>query len=90
MSWLARKIMACGKGSGKTIIGNQLTKMLTLSIKSWLVHKQTAFGKDESNPLTAGGLLKITWLSGGPQFLLESIHLATPEVMAFDKEFKIH
>ena len=30
MSWLARKIMACGKGSGKTIIGNQLTKMLTI------------------------------------------------------------
>ena len=30
-SWLARKIMACGKGSGKkTIIGNQLTKMLTI------------------------------------------------------------
>lgn len=30
MSWLARKIMACGKGSGKTIIGNQITKMLTI------------------------------------------------------------
>ena len=66
MSWLARKIMACGKGSGKTIIGNQLTRMLTMSIKSWLVQKQTASGKDKSNPLTAGGLLKITWLSGGP------------------------
>ena len=82
MSWLARKIMACGKGSEKTIIGNQLTKMLTLSIKSWLVQKQTASGKDYSNPLTAGGLLKITRLSGVPQFS----HLATPEVMAFGKE----
>lgn len=30
MSWLARKIMACGKGRGKTIIGNQLTKMLNI------------------------------------------------------------
>jgi hypothetical protein len=36
--------------------------------------------------LKAGGLLKITRLSGVPQFL----HLATPEVMAFGKEFKIH
>ena len=25
-SWLARKFMACGKGSGKTVIGNRLTK----------------------------------------------------------------
>ena len=62
-SWLARKIMACGKGSGKSIIGNQLTQMLTRSIKSWLVQKQTASGKDKTNPLEAGGLLKITWLS---------------------------
>ena len=30
MSWLTHKIMACGKGRGKTIIGNQLTKMLTI------------------------------------------------------------
>jgi hypothetical protein len=58
--------MACGKGSGKTIIGNQLTKMLTMSIKSWRVQKQTAFGKDKSNPLTADDLLKIIWLSSGP------------------------
>ena len=56
--------MACGKGSGKTIIGNQLTKdnIDNLS-KSWLVQKQTASGKDKSKPLKAGGLLKITWLS---------------------------
>ena len=38
MSWLAHKVMACGKGRGKTIIGNQLTKdnINNLS-KSWLV-----------------------------------------------------
>ena len=64
-SWLARN-MACGKGSGKTIIGNQFTKMLIMSIKSWLVQKQTASGKDKLNSLRAGGLLKITWLLGGP------------------------
>jgi hypothetical protein len=58
--------MACGKGSGKTIIGNQLTKMLTVSIKSWLVEKQTTSGKDKSKPLKAYGLLKIIWLSNGP------------------------
>ena len=75
--------MACGKGSWKTIIGHQLTKdnKFILS-KSWLVQKQTAFGKDKSYPLTACGLLKITWLSFGPKFLLEPKHLATPEVMA--------
>lgn len=56
-------IMACGKGSGKSIIGNQLTKMSTRSIKSWLVQRQTASGKDKPNPLKAGDLLKITWLS---------------------------
>ena len=37
-SWLARKVMACGKGSENTINGNQLTKdnINNLS-KSWLV-----------------------------------------------------
>jgi hypothetical protein len=50
---------------------------------STLVQKQTTFGKDKSNPFTAGGLLKITWLSSVPQFS----HLASPEVMAFGKEF---
>ena len=85
--------MACGKGSGKTMIGNQLTKdnIDNLS-KSWLVQKQTAFGKDESNPLTACGLLKITWLSNGPRSHTLK-YLATPEVMAFGKEIisiKLH
>ena len=56
--------MACGKGSGKIIIGNQLTKdNNSVLSKIWLVHKQTAFGKDKSNPLTADDLLKIIWLS---------------------------
>ena len=46
-SRLARMIMACGKGSGKSIIGNQLTKDNSNNLsKSWLVQKQTAFGKD--------------------------------------------
>ena len=36
--WLARKIMACGKGSGKAMIGNQLTKDNSNNLsKSWLV-----------------------------------------------------
>ena len=61
---VARKFMACGKGSGKIIIGNQLTKDNNLVLsKSWLVQKQTTFGKDKSNPLTAHDLLKIIWLS---------------------------
>ena len=57
-------------------------------MKSWLVQKQTASGKDKSNPFTACGLLKITWLSFGPKFLLEPKHLATPVVMAIGKETK--
>ena len=63
-SWLARKFMACGKGSGKTIIGIQLTKdnFDNLS-KSWLVQSKRLLVKTKSNPLKAGGLLKITWLS---------------------------
>jgi hypothetical protein len=35
--------MACGKGSGKSILGNQLTK--DILSKSWLAHKQTALVK---------------------------------------------
>ncbi|GJV36729.1 hypothetical protein Tco_1409206 [Tanacetum coccineum] len=31
--------------------------------KNWLVHKQTAFGKDKSNPLIVGSLLKTTRLT---------------------------
>ncbi|GJU60655.1 hypothetical protein Tco_1238421 [Tanacetum coccineum] len=32
-------------------------------IKNWLVQKQTAFGKDFSNPFTADSLLKTIWFS---------------------------
>ena len=42
--------------------------------------------KTKSNPLRAGGLLKITWLSFGPKSLLGLKQLATPEVMASGKE----
>ncbi|GJY43499.1 hypothetical protein Tco_0431712 [Tanacetum coccineum] len=31
------------------------------NIKNWLVQKQTAFGKDFSNPFTADSLLKTIW-----------------------------
>ena len=50
-SWLARKVMACGKGSRKTIIGNQLTKdnIYNLS-KSWLARKVMACGKGFGKP----------------------------------------
>ena len=48
----------------KSMIGNQLTKDNSNNLsKSWLVQKQTASGKDKSNPLTADDLLKIIWLS---------------------------
>nr|GEY35435.1 hypothetical protein [Tanacetum cinerariifolium] len=40
---------------------------------SWLVQEQTALGKDESNPLIAGSLLKTTWSS--------IHHLLTDEVL---------
>ncbi|GJY02575.1 hypothetical protein Tco_0360727 [Tanacetum coccineum] len=33
------------------------------NIKNWLVQKQTAFGKDFSNPFTADSLLKTIWFS---------------------------
>ena len=32
------------------------------NLKSWLVHKQTAFGKDKSNPLMVDSLPKTIWL----------------------------
>ncbi|GJZ39828.1 hypothetical protein Tco_0586391 [Tanacetum coccineum] len=33
------------------------------NIKNWLVQKQTAFGKDFSNPFTTDSLLKTIWFS---------------------------
>nr|GEU56578.1 hypothetical protein [Tanacetum cinerariifolium] len=41
--------------------------------QSWLVQEQTALGKDKSNPLTVGSLLKTTWSS--------IHHLLTDEVL---------
>ncbi|GJT67208.1 hypothetical protein Tco_1018688 [Tanacetum coccineum] len=43
------------------LYGYQLT--ISVFVKSWLVHKKTAWGKDISNPLIADDLLKIIWSS---------------------------
>ncbi|GJS56952.1 hypothetical protein Tco_0651736 [Tanacetum coccineum] len=53
--------------------------------KNWLVHKQTAFGKDFSNPFMVDNLPKIVWFS---TFLAspEGNRLATPGQMATGKE----
>ncbi|GKE08384.1 hypothetical protein Tco_1411935 [Tanacetum coccineum] len=58
-------------------------------IKNWLVQKQTAFGKDFSNLLTANSLLKTIWFSThhashAPCYSNEA--LAIPEQTATGKE----
>ncbi|GJT15469.1 hypothetical protein Tco_0874175 [Tanacetum coccineum] len=58
-------------------------------IKNWLVQKQTAFGKDFSNPFTANSLLKTIWFSThnashAPCYSNEA--LAIPEQTATGKE----
>ncbi|GKA06621.1 hypothetical protein Tco_0685845 [Tanacetum coccineum] len=53
-------------------------------IKNWLVQKQTAFGKDFSNPFTADSLLKTIWFSTHHASHNEA--LAIPEQMATGKE----
>ncbi|GJU06995.1 ribonuclease H-like domain-containing protein [Tanacetum coccineum] len=58
-------------------------------IKNWLVQKQTAFGKDFSNPFTADSLLKTIWFSThhashAPCYSNEA--LAIPEQTATGKE----
>nr|GEX73143.1 hypothetical protein [Tanacetum cinerariifolium] len=40
--------------------------------KNWIVQKQTAFGKDSSNPLMADNLLKIVWYSTHRVTLMKS------------------
>ncbi|GKD52235.1 hypothetical protein Tco_1281211 [Tanacetum coccineum] len=50
-----------GYNLANKLYGYQLT--ILVFVKSWLVHKQTAWGKDISNPLIADDLLKIIWLS---------------------------
>nr|GEU55234.1 alpha/beta hydrolases superfamily protein [Tanacetum cinerariifolium] len=51
---------------------------------SWLVQEQTALGKDKSNPLTVGSLLKTTWASIH-HFLTNEV-LASPEQTAPGKD----
>ncbi|GJY45542.1 hypothetical protein Tco_0434605 [Tanacetum coccineum] len=53
-------------------------------IKNWLVQKQTAFGKDFSNPFTADSLLKTIWFSTHHASHNEA--LAIPEQTATGKE----
>ncbi|GJT59449.1 hypothetical protein Tco_1002982 [Tanacetum coccineum] len=54
-----------------------------MAMKHWLVHKQTAFGKDKSNPLIVGSLLKTTRLS--IDLVVYNKELAIPEQMATGK-----
>nr|GEU89291.1 hypothetical protein [Tanacetum cinerariifolium] len=54
----------------KLLVGGDLTMAEQLS---WLVQEQTALGKDNSNPLTVGSLLKTIWSS--------IHHLLTDEVL---------
>ncbi|GJZ49438.1 ribonuclease H-like domain-containing protein [Tanacetum coccineum] len=59
------------------------------NIKNWLVQKQTAFGKDFSNPFTADSLLKTIWFltyhaSHAPCYSNEA--LAIPEQTTTGKE----
>nr|GEX62032.1 putative ribonuclease H-like domain-containing protein [Tanacetum cinerariifolium] len=51
---------------------------------SWLVQEQTALGKDESNPLTVGSLLKTTWSS--IHHLLINEVLTSPEQTTTGKD----
>nr|GEZ02206.1 hypothetical protein [Tanacetum cinerariifolium] len=64
----------------KLLVGGDLTMAEQLIgfikdalLNSWLVQEQTALGKDKSNPLTVGSLLKTTWSS--------IHHLLTDEVL---------
>nr|GEU50106.1 hypothetical protein [Tanacetum cinerariifolium] len=52
--------------------------------QSWLVLEQTALGKDKSNPLIVGSLLKTTW-SSIHHFLTDEV-LTSPEKMATGKD----
>nr|GEW27044.1 aminoacyl-tRNA synthetase, class 1a, anticodon-binding [Tanacetum cinerariifolium] len=51
---------------------------------SWLVQEQTALGKDQSNPLIVGSLLKTTWSS--IHHLLTDEVLTSPEQTATGKD----
>ncbi|GKA47057.1 hypothetical protein Tco_0739940 [Tanacetum coccineum] len=58
-------------------------------IKNWQVQKQTAFGKDFSNPFTADSLLKTIWFSthnASHASCYSNEALAIPEETATGKE----
>nr|GEW09840.1 hypothetical protein [Tanacetum cinerariifolium] len=55
---------------------------------SWLVQEQTALGKDESNSLTVGSLLKTTWSL--IHHLLTNEVLTSPEQTATDQMLLFH
>nr|GEZ83893.1 retrovirus-related Pol polyprotein from transposon TNT 1-94 [Tanacetum cinerariifolium] len=55
---------------------------------SWLVQEQTTLGKDKSNPLTVGSLLKTTWSS--IHHLLTDEVLTSPEQTATDQMLLSH
>ncbi|GJW94583.1 hypothetical protein Tco_0174255 [Tanacetum coccineum] len=73
-----------------TDIKNWLVQKQTASVKSWLVQdqtvpvqKQTAFGKDKSNPLIVDSLLKTIRLS--IHLVVYNEELAIPEQTATGK-----
>nr|GEY92341.1 putative reverse transcriptase domain-containing protein [Tanacetum cinerariifolium] len=65
----------------KLLVGGDLTMAEELS---WLVQEQMALGKDKSNPLTVGSLLKTIWSS--IHHLLTNEVLTSPEQMASGKD----
>nr|GFA14566.1 hypothetical protein [Tanacetum cinerariifolium] len=65
----------------KLLVGGDLTMAEQLS---WLVQEQMALGKDKSNPLTVGSLLKTIWSS--IHHLLTNEVLTSPEQMASGKD----
>nr|GEX19309.1 putative reverse transcriptase domain-containing protein [Tanacetum cinerariifolium] len=70
----------------KLLVGGDLTmaEQLISFIKSWVVQEQTALGKDKSNSLTIGSLLKTTWSS--IHHLLTNEVLTSPEQTATGKD----
>nr|GEV91438.1 copia protein [Tanacetum cinerariifolium] len=69
----------------KLLVGGELTMAEQLS---WLFQEQTALGKDKSNPLTVGSLLKTIWSS--IHHLLTNEVLTSPEQTATDQMLLFH
>nr|GEV96492.1 copia protein [Tanacetum cinerariifolium] len=65
----------------KLLVGGDLTMAEQLS---WLVQEQTTLGKDKSNPLTVGSLLKTIWSS--IHHLLTNEVLTSPEQTTLGKD----